>query len=88
MALIVMSGYPSSGKTTRAQQIKSDFEQRIQAATQQGSSTGGLKEVVIVSDVEYDGRKPFDSESWSFAFWIVPVDSRSHHLTTTLSRLA
>lgn len=60
MALIVFSGYPSSGKSTRAAQLKADFEERIRSGA---SGVGGLSEVVVVEDVEYGGRGAFDGES-------------------------
>jgi tRNA uridine 5-carbamoylmethylation protein Kti12 len=60
MALVVISGYPSSGKTTRSEQIQADFERRI---AESDGSVNGIKEVVIVNDIDYDGRKPYDSES-------------------------
>jgi tRNA uridine 5-carbamoylmethylation protein Kti12 len=59
MALIVISGYPSSGKSTRSAQIKADFERRI---AEGNGSVDGIKEVAIVNDVDYDGRNPYDSE--------------------------
>jgi tRNA uridine 5-carbamoylmethylation protein Kti12 len=59
MALVVISGYPSSGKTTRSYQIKTDFERRI---AENDGSVDGIKEVVIVNDIDYDGRRPYDSE--------------------------
>ena len=60
MALIVISGYPSSGKSTRSEQIKTDFERRIR---ENNGVVDGIREVVIVNDIDYDGRRPYDSES-------------------------
>lgn len=59
MALIVFSGYPSSGKSRRAQELRNDFENRIRNGN---SNSGGISEVLIVKDVEYDGRGVFDGE--------------------------
>ena len=46
MALITISGYPSSGKTRRAEQIKLDLERRLADP----SYAGPKLKVVIVSD--------------------------------------
>lgn len=46
MALITISGYPSSGKTRRAKQIKAALEHRLQDP----SYAGPKLKVVIVSD--------------------------------------
>lgn len=46
MALITFSGYPCSGKTTRAIQIKESLEHHLQDASYQGP----LKRVTILSD--------------------------------------
>jgi len=46
MALITVSGYPCSGKSTRAQQLKQHFEQRFQDP----SYTGPQLKVVVLSD--------------------------------------
>lgn len=59
MALIVISGYPSSGKSTRSEQIKTDFERRIR---ENNGVVDGIREVCIVNDIDYDGRIPYDSE--------------------------
>ena len=45
MALITVSGLPSSGRSRRSQQMKDDFEARIQA-----SPSSAPSRVVIVSD--------------------------------------
>ncbi len=46
MALLTISGYPCSGKTTRAVQIKEAFEKRIS----DGSYSGPATKVVLISD--------------------------------------
>ena len=46
MALITIAGYPSSGKTRRAEQIKLDLERRLEDP----SYAGPKLKVVIVSD--------------------------------------
>ncbi|PVF99403.1 chromatin associated protein KTI12 [Serendipita vermifera] len=46
MALITISGYPSSGKSRRAAQIKDDFEERIKSP----SYSGPINKVMIISD--------------------------------------
>jgi protein KTI12 len=46
MALITLSGYPSSGKSKRALQIKEDFEERIKDP----SYSGPISKVIIISD--------------------------------------
>ena len=46
MAFITISGYPASGKTRRAEQLKQHFERRLQDPAYDGPP---LK-VVIVSD--------------------------------------
>jgi len=46
MALITISGYPCSGKTTRALQIKEALEQRIK----DDSYTGPITKIVLISD--------------------------------------
>jgi protein KTI12 len=57
MALITISGYPCSGKSTRAAQIRDSLEHCLN-----DSSYGGpLTKVVVLSDVNldrtvYDGR--------------------------------
>jgi len=58
MALVTISGYPASGKTRRALQLKSYLEERLQDP----AYTGPALKVAIVSDAEtkvkrcvYDG---------------------------------
>ncbi len=46
MALITISGYPCSGKSTRANQLKDAFEQQLADP----SYNGPVKKVVLVSD--------------------------------------
>jgi protein KTI12 len=46
MAMITFSGYPSSGKTRRALQLKADLERRLSDASYDGPSLS----VVILSD--------------------------------------
>ncbi|CAG8635980.1 22_t:CDS:2, partial [Acaulospora colombiana] len=46
MALITISGYPSSGKSRRALQIKDDFEERIKSP----SYSGPINKVMVISD--------------------------------------
>jgi protein KTI12 len=59
MALITISGYPCSGKTTRAAQIKELLEQYLGDVTYEGPIT----KVTLISDDQlnldravYDGR--------------------------------
>lgn len=59
MALITISGYPCSGKSTRANQLKDAFEQQLANP----SYNGPVKKVVLVSDdllnlsrQAYDGK--------------------------------
>lgn len=59
MALITISGYPCSGKSTRANQLKSAFEEQLVNP----SYNGPVKRVVLVSDdllnltrEAYDGK--------------------------------
>jgi len=47
MALVVISGYPCSGKTTRAHQIKEMLESKFAQAVSDGLS---LKNVVVIND--------------------------------------
>jgi tRNA uridine 5-carbamoylmethylation protein Kti12 len=46
MALVTISGYPCSGKTTRALKIKEGFEQRIGDSVYQGP----VNRVILISD--------------------------------------
>jgi hypothetical protein len=68
MALVVISGYPASGKSTRAEQMKTDYERRIR---ENDGVVDGIREVVI-NDIDYDGRKPYDSESVVSLFTDLP----------------
>jgi len=59
MALITISGYPCSGKTTRANQLKDAFEKQLADPPYNGP----VKNVVLVSDdllnlerQAYDGK--------------------------------
>ena len=53
MAFITISGYPASGKTRRAEQLKQHFERRLQDPDYDGPP---LK-VVIVSDDSLNLRR-------------------------------
>jgi protein KTI12 len=46
MALVTISGYPCSGKTTRALQIRDAFEKRLS----DDSYAGPVTKVVLISD--------------------------------------
>jgi len=59
MALITISGYPCSGKSTRASQLKGAFEEQLVDP----SYNGPVKKVVLISDdllnltrEAYDGK--------------------------------
>jgi protein KTI12 len=59
MALVTISGFPCSGKTTRAKQIKAEFERRLAAPEYKGPSY----RVVIVDDEGSNvSREAYDSE--------------------------
>ncbi|KAJ9120128.1 hypothetical protein QFC22_003026 [Naganishia vaughanmartiniae] len=59
MALITISGYPCSGKSTRAQQIKQDFEARLNDE----SYTGPKLSVEIIDDPGSKvGREAYDGQ--------------------------
>jgi protein KTI12 len=79
MALITISGYPCSGKSTRAQQIKQDFESRLNDE----SYVGPKLSVEIVDDPGSKvGREAYDGECDSvvqptFANASSCVDSKS-----------
>ncbi|KAF7970384.1 hypothetical protein HWV62_24245 [Athelia sp. TMB] len=57
MALITISGYPCSGKTRRAQQIKSQLEQRLADPTYEGPK---LKVCIVSDDTLSLGRNAYD----------------------------
>jgi hypothetical protein len=40
--------------------MKTDYERRIR---ENDGVVDGIREVVIINDIDYDGRKPYDSES-------------------------
>lgn len=62
MALVTVVGYPSSGKSTRAHELKTALDAR-QAAP---DYTGEHYRVVIVSDESsHVPREAYDCESWS-----------------------
>jgi protein KTI12 len=59
MALITVTGFPCSGKSTRTEQLRADLENRIKDK----DYTGPLKSVIVVSDdtldvqrLSYDGK--------------------------------
>lgn len=59
MALVTISGFPCSGKTTRAHELKADFEARIASP----SYTGQKFEVVLVDDAgSHVTRAAYDCE--------------------------
>ncbi len=60
MAFITISGFPSSGKSTRTQQIKAHLEAKIKNP----EYSGPLKQVIVLSDdslgisrTAYDGSQ-------------------------------
>ncbi|KAI0317190.1 chromatin associated protein KTI12 [Amylostereum chailletii] len=57
MALITVSGYPCSGKSTRANQLKVHLERRLQDPTYQGPR---LKVVVLSDDTLHIPRSAYD----------------------------
>lgn len=66
MALVTISGYPCSGKSTRANQLKGAFEEKLADP----SYTGQIEKVVIVSDdllsltrQAYDGKSSLSAYS-------------------------
>jgi len=59
MALVTISGFPCSGKTTTAQQIRASFEQLLQDENYQGP----LSKVVLLSDDTLDlSRSAYNGE--------------------------
>jgi protein KTI12 len=59
MALVTISGYPCSGKTTRALQIQTAFEERIKDP----AYVGPIKTVKLISDETLElSRKAYDGE--------------------------
>jgi protein KTI12 len=58
MALITISGYPSSGKTRRAEQIKAALERRLEDPSYAGPK---LKVVIISDDTLNIGRDAYNS---------------------------
>jgi protein KTI12 len=59
MALITVSGYPCSGKTTRVHQIKDYFEQKLSAPDYDGPKFS----VIVVDDEACNiGREVYDSQ--------------------------
>ncbi|WOO80367.1 Protein kti12 [Vanrija pseudolonga] len=60
MALVTISGFPCSGKTTRARELKADFEARIASP----SYTGQKFDVVLVDDAgSHVTRAAYDSSA-------------------------
>jgi len=64
MALITISGYPSSGKSRRASQIKAHLETRL---TDQNYNGPKLKVSVISDDTLGIGREAYGGECPSFS---------------------
>ncbi len=66
MALIIVSGLASSGRSTRSALIKDDLERRIKEAGSAASSSSSLQlpnRVVIVSDHDvHVGRSAYSSQ--------------------------
>lgn len=60
MALITISGYPASGKTRRALQIKSHFETRLADADYQGPK---FKVCLISDDTLSVNRDAYNGQS-------------------------
>lgn len=59
MALVTISGYPCSGKTTRALQIQSAFEETIRDPAYDGP----IKNVKLISDDTLElSRKGYDGK--------------------------
>jgi hypothetical protein len=65
MALITISGYPSSGKTTRALQIKADLEKRLQDPTYSGPQ---LKVTLLSDDILNIDRSVYDGKRF---YWLI-----------------
>jgi tRNA uridine 5-carbamoylmethylation protein Kti12 len=62
MALVTISGYPCSGKTTKALKIKEAFEQRIGDSAYQGP----VNKVILISDDTLGlSRKAYDGMYFS-----------------------
>lgn len=59
MAFITISGYPCSGKSTRAQQIKKDFERRLKEESYSGPN---LTVEVVDDPVSKVSRESYDSK--------------------------
>lgn len=57
MALITISGYPASGKTRRAGQLKSYFEKKLEDSSYEGPK---LKVVLISDDTLNIKRSVYD----------------------------
>ncbi len=77
MALITISGFPCSGKTRRAEQIKKALESRLQDSNYAGPT---LKVVVLSDDKLNISRDAYKGEYslWHFlTILITYVDSRS-----------
>jgi protein KTI12 len=61
MALVTISGYPCSGKTTRALKIKEAFEQRVGDPAYQGP----VNKIILISDDMLGlSRKAYDGMSF------------------------
>jgi protein KTI12 len=59
MAFITISGYPCSGKSTRAQQIRADFERRLQ---EEGYAGPKLSVEIVDDPVSKVTRESYDSK--------------------------
>ncbi|WVQ80401.1 hypothetical protein IAT38_002506 [Cryptococcus sp. DSM 104549] len=60
MALVTISGFPCSGKSTRARQLKADFETRLADPSYEGPS---LKVVVVDDEGSHVPRSTYDSSA-------------------------
>lgn len=60
MALILVSGLPCSGRTTRSEELREAFTERIRAGTGAGAGAGtslGVRTVSVVSDGTVHNRR-------------------------------
>lgn len=90
MALITISGYPCSGKSTRANQLKDAFEQQLADL----SYNGPVKKVVLVSDdllnlsrQAYDGKYLYElAPLYSLIIVHVQMGGKKSHSALLSSR--
>jgi protein KTI12 len=69
MALITISGFPCSGKSTRASQLKDAFEEQLVNPSYNGS----VKKVVLISDDSLNlTRQAYDGKCLSS---LAPLDN-------------